>query len=106
VTGNVERVSQEESFTYFSTRYRGSRIGAWASRQSEPLASRRELLDRVRELEDRYPDDEIPLPPYWGGYRLIPDMFEFWESRESRLHDRFRYRLDRDGNWSIQRLQP
>jgi pyridoxamine 5'-phosphate oxidase len=106
VTGSVERVSQEESFDYFSTRYRGSRIGAWASRQSEPLATRQELLDRVRELEERYPDDDIPLPPHWGGYRVIPDMFEFWEGRESRLHDRFRYCLKPDGTWAIRRLQP
>lgn len=106
VAGRVERVSEAESFAYFSTRHRGSRIGAWASRQSEPLSTRQELLDRVRELEDRYPDDDIPLPPHWGGYRVVPDMFEFWESRESRLHDRFRYRRQQDGSWTIQRLQP
>jgi pyridoxamine 5'-phosphate oxidase len=106
VSGDIQRVSQEESFEYFRTRYRGSRIGAWASRQSEPLSTRQELLDRVRELEERYADDDIPLPPHWGGYRVIPDMFEFWESRESRLHDRFRYTSQSDGTWTIQRLQP
>lgn len=106
VTGNVERISEEESFAYFSTRHRGSRIGAWASRQSEPLSTRKDLLDRVRELEERFPDDNIPLPPHWGGYRVIPDVFEFWESRESRLHDRFRYTLHQEGTWTIQRLQP
>lgn len=106
VSGRVERVSQDESFDYFRTRYRGSRIGAWASRQSEPIASREELLDRVRDIETRFPDDDIPLPPHWGGYRLTPDMFEFWESRESRLHDRFRYTPNDDGTWHIQRLQP
>lgn len=106
VSGRVERVSQDESFEYFQTRYRGSRIGAWASRQSEVIDSREELLDRVREIESRFPDDDIPLPPHWGGFRLIPDTFEFWESRESRLHDRFRYTRADDGTWQIQRLQP
>jgi pyridoxamine 5'-phosphate oxidase len=106
VAGRVERVSQEESFAYFSSRHRGSRLGAWASRQSEPLETRQELLSRVEELDQRYPDDDIPLPPHWGGYRILPDMFEFWESRESRLHDRFRYHRQSDGSWTVQRLQP
>jgi pyridoxamine 5'-phosphate oxidase len=106
VAGSVERVSQEESFEYFSSRHRGSRLGAWASRQSEPLETRQELLDRVKDLEARYPGDDIPLPPHWGGFRLVPDLFEFWESRENRLHDRFRYSLAEDGTWTIQRLQP
>lgn len=104
--GMVERVSHDESFEYFSTRHRGSRIGAWASRQSEPIDSRQELLERVREIESQFPDEQIPLPPHWGGYRLVPHMFEFWESRESRLHDRFRYTRQDDGDWTIQRLQP
>jgi pyridoxamine 5'-phosphate oxidase len=106
VAGTVERVTVEESLAYYSTRHRGSRLGAWASRQSEPLGSRKELLDRVDELDARYPDNNIPLPPHWGGYRVIPEMFEFWESRESRLHDRFRYTRSDDGFWQIQRLQP
>lgn len=104
--GTVERVTQEESFAYFSSRQRGSRLGAWASRQSEPLESRQELLDRVQELDQRYPDDDIPLPPHWGGYRIVPYMFEFWESRESRLHDRFRFTRSENGVWTVQRLQP
>lgn len=104
--GTVERVGQEESFDYFRTRHRGSRIGAWASRQSEPIDSRENLLERVREIESQFPDEQIPLPPHWGGYRLTPHMLEFWESRESRLHDRFRYTRQDDGTWSIQRLQP
>jgi pyridoxamine 5'-phosphate oxidase len=106
VAGSVERVSQEESFAYFSSRHRGSRLGAWASRQSEPLETRQELLSRVEELDQRYPGEDIPLPPHWGGFRILPDMFEFWESRESRLHDRFRYTRQPDGNWTVQRLQP
>jgi pyridoxamine 5'-phosphate oxidase len=106
VAGTVERVTQEESFEYFSTRHRVSRLGAWASRQSEPLGSRQELLDRVHELDERYPGDDIPLPPHWGGYRILPEIFEFWESRENRLHDRFRYTRADDGSWMIERLQP
>lgn len=106
VAGTVERVSQEESFAYFSSRHRGSRLGAWASRQSEPLETRQELLSRVEELDQRYPGEDIPLPPHWGGYRILPEMFEFWESRESRLHDRFRYSRQSDGSWTVQRLQP
>lgn len=106
VEGAVERVTAEESFNYFRTRHRKSRLGAWASRQSEPLDSRHELMDRVNELDERYPGDDIPLPPHWGGYRILPEMFEFWESRENRLHDRFRYSRDDDGTWQVQRLQP
>jgi pyridoxamine 5'-phosphate oxidase len=106
VGGPVERVTADESLAYFQTRHRGSRLGAWASRQSEPLGFRSELLDRVAELDARYPDDDIPLPPHWGGYRILPDTIEFWESRENRLHDRFRYTIDEDGGWTIQRLQP
>ena len=106
VSGAVERVTRDESHAYFSTRHRGSRIGAWASRQSEPLGTRQELLDRVAELESRFPDDDIPLPPHWGGYRIVPDRFEFWESRESRLHDRILYTREGDGTWSRKRLQP
>lgn len=106
VAGTVERVSQEESFAYFSSRHRGSRLGAWASRQSEPLETRQELLSRVEEIDQRYPGDDVPLPPHWGGFRILPQMFEFWESRESRLHDRFRYTRQADGSWTIQRLQP
>lgn len=105
-SGRVERVTQDESFEYFSSRHRGSRLGAWASRQSEPLESRKILLDRVQELSERYPGEDVPLPPHWGGYRILPEMFEFWESRESRLHDRFRYSRSDDGTWEIQRLQP
>ena len=104
--GQVERVTSDESFEYFSSRHRGSRLGAWASRQSEPLESRQELLKRVQELDSRYPGEDIPLPPHWGGYRILPEFFEFWESRENRLHDRFRYSRNEDGSWDIQRLQP
>jgi pyridoxamine 5'-phosphate oxidase len=106
VTGTVARVSAEESEAYFRTRPREARVGAWASPQSRVLASREELDARVGEIEDRYPD-EIPLPPFWGGYRLTPDSIEFWQGRLHRLHDRFRYSRDAGGrDWRVERLSP
>jgi pyridoxamine 5'-phosphate oxidase len=106
VTGTVARTSTEESEAYFRTRPREARIGAWASPQSRVLASREELDARVGEIEDRYPD-EIPLPPFWGGYRLTPDSIEFWQGRLHRLHDRFRYSRDGgSGDWRVERLSP
>ena len=106
VTGTVARVPTEESEAYFRTRPREARIGAWASPQSRVLASREELDALVGEIEDRYPDD-IPLPPFWGGYRLTPDSIEFWQGRPHRLHDRFRYSRDAGGgDWRVDRLSP
>lgn len=105
VEGHVERVSREESFAYFSSRPRGSQLGAWVSRQSSPLDSRQTLELRLQELEQRYAGQEVPLPDFWGGYRVRPRRLEFWQGRPSRLHDRFEYR-DLNGSWQIQRLQP
>ena len=100
VEGMVERVSAEESDSYFASRAPGSRAGAAASRQSRPLADRAELDREVAAL-----GDDVPRPEWWGGYRVRPERYEFWQHRENRLHDRFRY--DRDGlRWSIQRLYP
>ena len=105
VTGTVSRVSEDESLAYFRTRGRGSRIGAWASRQSRPLPERSELEERVREMNDRYPDDDVPLPPFWGGYLITPEAIEFWQGRANRLHDRLVF--TRDGTaWTTQRLYP
>jgi pyridoxamine 5'-phosphate oxidase len=105
IEGSVSKVSQEESYEYFSSRPRGSRIGAWASSQSTYLESRATLENRVREMEARFPGEEVPLPPFWGGYRLAPKSMEFWQGRVNRLHDRLRY--DREDNrWSITRLYP
>lgn len=103
--GTVSPVTEEEADAYFSTRDRGSQIGAWASQQSEPLDSRETLIQRVRDLEKKYEGKEVPRPPYWSGYVLNPESVEFWTQREFRLHDRFLYTL-KDGEWSMQRLNP
>ena len=104
VDGVVERLSGEESDEYFEVRPRGSQIGAWASPQSEVIDSRSELEERVRRIESQF-DNHVPRPEFWGGYRLIPDVLEFWQGRESRLHDRILYRRE-DSVWCIERLAP
>jgi len=107
VTGTAELTSEEESDAYFAGRPRGSRIGAWASDQSEVLVDRAELEARVAEVEARFPGDDVPRPPYWGGYRIVPDLVELWQGRPSRLHDRLRYRPGQDpGRWVVERLSP
>jgi pyridoxamine 5'-phosphate oxidase len=106
VTGRVEKISTEESEAYFKTRPLGSRIGAWASKQSSVISGRGELLKRVAELGLKYPTGDIPLPPFWGGYRVLPDEIQFWQGQPSRLHDRFRYLKQPDGTWTIDRLSP
>lgn len=105
ISGSAAKISREESEAYFRSRPRESRIGAWASAQSSVIASRAGLEEKVRQLEAQYKDQEIPLPPYWGGFRLVPDAFEFWQGRASRLHDRICYELV-DGKWSIFRRSP
>ncbi len=106
IEGAVEEVGAAESAAYFSTRPRGSRLGAWASPQSHPLADRDELERRLREVEERFADDEDPpLPPFWGGYRVVPAAVELWQNGRNRLHDRVRY--ERDGaTWRRTRLAP
>jgi pyridoxamine 5'-phosphate oxidase len=105
VEGLATRVDPAESAAYFATRPRGAQIGAWASPQSAVLASRAELDGLVAEVEARYADGDIPLPPQWGGFRVRPDAVEFWQGRTNRLHDRLRY--VRDGAaWRIERLSP
>lgn len=106
VRGPVERVSDAESDEYFATRPRANQIGAWASPQSEVLRSRHELMELVTEYDRKFHDGEVPRPPHWGGWRLVPHEWEFWQGRPSRLHDRFRYRPDDDGGWHIDRLAP
>lgn len=105
IRGSVEKVSRQESEDYFAVRPVGSQIGACASSQSQPIAAREELEARVASLKSEYADGSVPCPENWGGYRLTPERFEFWQGRESRLHDRFRF-VRVDGGWDIERLQP
>jgi pyridoxamine-phosphate oxidase len=105
IEGAVERTSPEENERYFHSRPRPSQIAALASDQSQPLGSRDQLDSRVAELETELAGRDIPLPAEWGGFRLVPDVFEFWQHRENRLHDRLRYRRDGEG-WTIERLAP
>jgi pyridoxamine 5'-phosphate oxidase len=108
VTGDVERTTEAESDAYFATRPREARIGAWASRQSEVLGSRDELMRRYVEADAAYPGADVPRPRFWGGYRIAPNTVEFWQARAFRLHDRFRYTSDRDdpSGWRLERLSP
>jgi pyridoxamine 5'-phosphate oxidase len=105
IEGRASRLSSKESDAYFAGRPRESRLGAWASEQSRPVEDRNILEERVRALEAEYEGREIPRPPFWGGYRVEPDTIEFWQGRESRLHDRLVY-LRNEGGWKIVRLQP
>ena len=106
IEGNIEKVSAEESDTYFWQRGKGSQIGAWASNQSREISSRDVLDARVEELEKEYAEaDKLPRPPHWGGYRVKPVSIEFWQGRESRLHDRILFE-EKEGSWSWKRLAP
>jgi pyridoxamine 5'-phosphate oxidase len=105
VAGTVTKLSAAESEAYFKSRPRGSRIGAWASNQSEVIPDRAALETKWRELEKKFPGD-IPLPPNWGGFILSPTRIEFWQGRPSRLHDRFQYAKQADGSWKIERISP
>ncbi|MEH6562473.1 MAG: pyridoxamine 5'-phosphate oxidase [Marinobacter sp.] len=105
IQGKVEKVSKTESLKYFASRPRGSQIGAWVSEQSKAITSRGLLEQKVAEMRRKFSEGEVPLPGFWGGYRVVPERIEFWQGRPSRLHDRFEY--VREGNdWLIQRLQP
>ena len=106
IEGRVGRVSERESDAYYASRPRGSRLGAWASEQSRPAENREVLESRLAALEREYEDQNIPRPPFWGGYRVEPEAVEFWQGRENRLHDRIVYRRMGDGGWEIGRLQP
>ena len=106
IEGRVEKISAEESDAYFATRPRGSQLGAWASPQSRQIANRAELEDLMAEVEQRFIAGPPPRPPHWGGYLVRPESIEFWQGRESRLHDRILYTKIVEGGWEIGRLAP
>ncbi|WP_447642352.1 MULTISPECIES: pyridoxamine 5'-phosphate oxidase [Chitinophagaceae] len=105
IQGKVEKVSPAESDRYYNSRPYSSRIGAWSSPQSTPIVGRTILEENVAKYAAQY-SNEVPRPPFWGGFRLVPSLFEFWQGRSSRLHDRFQYRLTENKSWNIERLAP
>jgi pyridoxamine 5'-phosphate oxidase len=106
VEGVVAKVAREESEAYFHSRPRMSQLAAWASQQSSIISSRAVLEDSLKALDKKYAGQEVPLPPQWGGWRLTPETVEFWQGRRSRLHDRLRFRREKDGSWLVERLAP
>ncbi|MDD2465459.1 MAG: pyridoxamine 5'-phosphate oxidase [Desulfobulbus sp.] len=106
VTGTAQKISAAESARYFATRPRESQLGAWISKQSSVLSSRQILMMELEKIKNKFLKGEIPLPDFWGGYRVRPQSVEFWQGQTSRLHDRFLYRQNEDGLWSIERLAP
>lgn len=105
IEGRIEQISGDESDAYFAVRPRGSQIGAWVSDQSQVIENREILHEKQKQLESQFENQVIPRPAHWGGYRVVPDVIEFWQGRPSRLHDRLRYRLEAE-NWIIERLSP
>lgn len=106
ITGQAARISTAESLKYFVSRPHDSQIGAWASRQSEVITTRSLLEAKFAEIKAKFRQGQIPLPDFWGGFRVVPATFEFWQGRPNRMHDRFRYRREPDGTWSVARLMP
>jgi len=106
VTGRVERVSKVEALKYFISRPLASRLGAWSSPQSQVITSRQILEAKLDQMKRKFANGEVPLPDHWGGYRIVPETFEFWQGGSGRLHDRFMYRLDAAGRWTPERLAP
>jgi pyridoxamine 5'-phosphate oxidase len=106
IAGQVTRLPEAESEAYFKSRPRGSRLAAWASKQSDVVADRAELEAKWSQLEAQFPREDVPKPPFWGGFVLSPNRIEFWQGRPSRLHDRFRYQRQSDKSWKIERLSP
>lgn len=106
IDGVCEKVSATESLKYFSTRPRGSQLGAWCSQQSEVISSRQFLEMSLAKIKEKFSEGQVPLPDFWGGYRVVPSCIEFWQGRENRLHDRFQYVRQADESWKIDRLAP
>ncbi len=105
ISGRVEKISKMESFKYFTSRPRGSQLGAWISEQSQVISNRTVLKTLMSQIKEKFKEGEVPLPDAWGGYRIIPESFEFWQGRANRLHDRFKYTRSETG-WHINRLAP
>lgn len=105
INGTAEKISTAESLKYFLSRPRGSQLGAWASAQSSPISSRQILESQLNKIKNKFTQGEIPLPDFWGGYRVIPEIIEFWQGGANRLHDRFEY-TNHNGDWKVERLQP
>lgn len=106
LTGRVERITKAESLKYFLSRPLGSRLGAWTSPQSKVITSRQILEEKLEQMKRKFSEGKVPLPDDWGGYRIVPESFEFWQGRPNRLHDRFRFQLDDSGAWETVRLAP
>lgn len=106
IQGQAQKISAAESLKYFLSRPRESQLAAWASEQSRPLTSKQVLLTQFEHMKEKFGKGEIPLPDFWGGIRVTPSMFEFWQGGANRLHDRFEYSLQKGGSWAIQRLAP
>ncbi|MEL7187233.1 MAG: pyridoxamine 5'-phosphate oxidase [Pseudomonadota bacterium] len=106
IRGTAERIPAAETLKYFMSRPRGSQIGAWVSAQSSVVTSRSLLENKFQEIKQKFSNKEIPLPSFWGGYRVVPTEIEFWQGRRNRLHDRFQYTKQEDGSWTIERLAP
>ena len=106
IPGTASKISTAESLKYFATRPRGNQLGAWCSQQSTVISSRKLLEMKFEQMKRKFMNREVPLPSFWGGYRVVPHSFEFWQGRPNRLHDRFLYSRSQDGSWEIQRLSP
>lgn len=106
INGRIEKVSAKESLAYFSSRPFGSQLGAWVSQQSKVISSRSLLETKLAEMKRKFKEGKVPLPDFWGGYRIVPHSFEFWQGRKNRLHDRILYELDENGTWKISRMSP
>jgi pyridoxamine 5'-phosphate oxidase len=106
IRGKAEKIPTRESLKYFLSRPRGSQLGAWVSSQSSIISSRSLLENEFQKLKEKFRNKEVPLPSFWGGYRVVPDQVEFWQGRRNRLHDRFEYTKQDDGSWTIERLAP
>lgn len=106
IKGTAEKLSSKDTMRYFVTRPRGSQIGAWVSAQSSVISSRALLEAKFEEMKKKFANKEVPLPSFWGGYRVVPQQIEFWQGRKNRLHDRFLYALQADATWKIERLAP